>query len=951
MFEIDKAKPIPELDLSLAKPNEETIGNLTEVHNRDVTLQLGRFNEMSFTVPKYIMRKHKRVLNPNYNNILERYLVKATYGDIFSEWMIVTNISKSKSNIPEKKITLKSRQYELNRYYIRNYKVEPKNPREVMEVILEETNWTIGTIDEEIMKKYRSFEETNISVLNMLYKLAEKFIGMLQFDTFNRTVSLFKQEDIEVDEGLFVSHGKYIKTVGEDSDGETITTRLYVYGKDDVSINEVNPTGTSYIEDYSYFMEGYETDADGNVISSSPYMSDELCQAIIDYNIKLINRDGDFKNLIKELKPIQDELVLRQNELFVLNTELSLIEDRLDIAKAASEPYDDILSEREQKREEIADKESEIEEVESRISTVENKIKELRNDLSQENNFTEEQIKEIRDYVYVAEWKDENYHNIEELYEEGKEKLRKQREPKRDLKFSLIQFLETVEAQRDWDRVGLGYVIRVDYEPTDIAFKAIISEIKIGFDNRSLDITVSNVDYKSDKQEFVEMLYRTAISTSQKLEANQKDWYDAVEAAKEFYNFVNNPIDAVKHRIQAGVRESVTFDGRGLKIKNPDFPEQLLVAQSGVLALSLDGGETWETGITPFGIVADVVRGDLLLGEKLIIKDPDGTFQIKGNLLTIKDRDEIVRVLLGEYDEHQFGLKLMNKTGREVVLDENGILQTWQEGRADNVDRNNGLTLHVYLPEDTLSIRQAILNFKLLPFRSYSGTTESGGQSTLTSTDGGATTATSSSGGGTTATSSSGGGTSKSTASGGASTETSSGGGNHTHRMWNAIGYGAPEDVGSYTLFATGDGTFWVPGTSPSALSYRTAGASGNHTHSVKIPAHAHNFTVPEHAHSVTIKNHDHTVNIPNHNHKVTLPAHTHDIAHGIYTSTKASGVGIKINGVDVTEELGGKFNVDMSDISIKEHLYTGQWNEITLTSEQLGRIDASIFVQAFMGT
>lgn len=348
-------------------------------------------------------------------------------------------------------------------------------------------------------------------------------------------------------------------------------------------------------------------------------------------------------------------------------------------------------------------------------------------------------------------------------------------------------------------------------------------------------------------------------------------------------------------------------------------------------------------------VVAERLIGKAILGEKLTIGDEEGTFDIVGNLLTIKDRDEIVRLRLGEYTYNEFGLQLMNKTGQQVILDENGILQTWQEGRSDNVDTSHGLTLYVYLPNDTLSIRQAKLNFRLLPFRSYAGTTESGGASIQTSASGGGVSTSTASGGSSTQTSSSGGGTSKSTSSGGSTTQSSSSGGNHTHVMFSAIGYGDPG--ASHTVMEALDGTFYVSGVAPAAKNYSTRGGSGNHTHSVSIPSHAHGFSTPNHSHSVSIPSHFHNFTIPSHSHNVTIPSHKHDIAHGIYVSTFARGVGVIINNIDRTSQLGGKFDASQANVDIGEYLETGKWNEIELTADTLGRIDGNVFIQAFMGT
>lgn len=271
----------------------------------------------------------------------------------------------------------------------------------------------------------------------------------------------------------------------------------------------------------------------------------------------------------------------------------------------------------------------------------------------------------------------------------------------------------------------------------------------------------------------------------------------------------------------------------------------------------------------------------------------------------------------------------MNKSGKQVVLDENGILQSWQAGGyADNVDESNPLTLYVYMPDRTLSVYEGKLNFRLLPFRSYSATTESGGSSVVTSAGGG----------GTSTTSGSGGGTSRSTSSGGGTSTTSAAGGDHRHLMFvdGGIGSGSSPKR-AFTGF--GSAVFYnIETSSPGDI--WTAGSSGNHVHSFQVQSHQHDFSTPNHIHSISLNPHSHSVSLPNHN---------HSIAHGIYTSTIATGVGVIINGIDRTKQLGGKFNSSQANLDIGDYLEIGRWNEIELTSDRLGRLDASVFVQALM--
>jgi len=84
--------------------------------------------------------------------------------------------------------------------------------------------------------------------------------------------------------------------------------------------------------------------------------------------------------------------------------------------------------------------------------------------------------------------------------------------------------------------------------------------------------------------------------------------------------------------------------------------------------------------------------------------------------------------------------------------------------------------------------------------------------------------------------------------------------------------------------------------------------------------------------------------------HTHTVNDHTHPISYGIYISTLPTSITVKINGVDRTSALGGPFNSDQANLDISSYLVIGQWNTIELGSSQLGRIDATVFIQALMG-
>lgn len=298
-------------------------------------------------------------------------------------------------------------------------------------------------------------------------------------------------------------------------------------------------------------------------------------------------------------------------------------------------------------------------------------------------------------------------------------------------------------------------------------------------------------------------------------------------------------------------------------------------------------------------VTADMVQTGLLQSEdgSTWINLDNGWFNFKNTLqwdgiaVQVLDNLNRERVRIGNYAEGKYGLLIKDSTGSKTLLDEAGLLQTWQEGRADNVDSTHPLVLNVFLPTNTRSVNQAILRFRLEPFRTHSK-----GVSAASSTVG---------------------------TSGSSSKSTTDGGGNHRHQMMEYMG-----TVGETTYnntqaydFLCGDSsggsgaTFYIK--SPGG--YRdlyTRGASGTHAHGM------------------------------DHNHSVTIPAHDHDLEYGIFESTSPTGVTVGVNGVTV----GGPYNIDQNNIDITSNLIVGQWNTIELSSTRLGRIDATVFIQALMG-
>lgn len=334
------------------------------------------------------------------------------------------------------------------------------------------------------------------------------------------------------------------------------------------------------------------------------------------------------------------------------------------------------------------------------------------------------------------------------------------------------------------------------------------------------------------------------------------------------------------------------------------------------------------------GVDADRLR----VGRVVRVVDPDfGTFEAR----IVSERKGDIYGAPGDIE-----LEIANKsadlgTTQADIERRQQINEVYAQGATnllaysynDNADQTNPADIMIYIPEEMVRVNKLLLTCKTDNFRAYEQAIEGGGATTVTSSSGGGTTVSSSSGGGTSSTSSSGGGTSTSTASGG----------NHSHRMLVALSgpvQGLPSGLFAGKNSAGQTINVEMPANNVDLYTYDS---SGTHTHTFTIDDHVHTFTIQNHTHSITLQNHSHTT---------TLPNHTHAIKFGIYKHTSLpTKLTIRVDG-----NLAGESSLEFENLDIIEFLakdadgkITRGWHTISITPDDLGRINANVISQFFI--
>lgn len=651
-IDINYSKRTQEAKFHLAKPNKTIISHISEKFKHEMSIKLGNINELSFSIPHYIQDddddSDSLILNPHVTMIKEKMLIKVTMG-AYKEWYVIDEIEEDGEDSDVFNVKAFSLGYELTGKLISGLEEEGINATTLLNKILEQTIWSIGTVDPLFDEMFRSFDSGNDSnVLEAITQAGETYGALIVWDTENRKVSFKDMAQDGKFRGMTVNYGRFLRSIKRTRTTDEMVTRLHVSGSEGLSIHGVNPTGMGYIEDFSYFMYPFQRDVNKNVIQSSFFMTDALCHAILNQQSLLADNSIPIKSLLDDLSAEQGELVTEQTNLTALEGELKTLEGLLDTAKAvlakldeSSTPPQDIVDAQalvtqrqtdvNNKTAQVTAKKQQIDIIESTIESYQNQLDTIQSDIYNNSGFNQQLLDELNLYIIEKVWSDDRYIDATELYNDAVKRFNEIRQPKVVIEVSIDNIMNIIEEQYYWDKLVLGDLIKVKYPQMNIEYMAKIIEINYDLENKEASITIANTtDLLSDTDKLVQLLYSNS-NASTLLQNNKYKWDKINAVQKDVIALLQDEWDANKQKITAGVNNSIEIGNRGIIITNPDFPDEMVIAQSGIIALSKDGGETWKTAIKPDGIVAERLIGKIIAGQELFMTNSAGTFTFDNN--------------------------------------------------------------------------------------------------------------------------------------------------------------------------------------------------------------------------------------------------------------------------------------------------------------------------------
>lgn len=227
--------------------------------------ELNGWKEISFSLPRSSFR---------WNYIKSEYLLRLKIGSAV-DWFIIHTPKKIKNN---KAITqqvncshLSSILKTKNLYLTFDDENGVGTANYLLEQILANTGWSVGVCDtfyerdgfsesgEKVEKKRSLSSESKVGSYQLINELCGLFNAYPVFHGDTKTVDLHALSDRNFVETRELYIGKNLDSLSVEYDSENIVTRLYVEGEYGdygyVGIDDVNPTGLSYLLNFDYYKE------------------------------------------------------------------------------------------------------------------------------------------------------------------------------------------------------------------------------------------------------------------------------------------------------------------------------------------------------------------------------------------------------------------------------------------------------------------------------------------------------------------------------------------------------------------------------------------------------------------------------------------------------------------------------------------------------------------------
>lgn len=532
--------------------------------------------------------------------------------------------------------------------------------------------WTIAHVDSAVAERWRTFEDVDTStncLAFMLQNMQEAYECIFVFDNIGRTISVYDQANYVRQTNIHITKEDLINSLDITENADDLYTAVSVLGNDNVTIAAINPLGTNVIYDFTYYLD---------------WMSDSLSRKVTQWQDAIVAEQDRYYNLNLNYYTTMTDASNIQMEINRLDTQITMYTRCRDnivaeystelipsyneaIAAAGGEQIpiqesieatiaeiDRLIAECEGNKEtnqaDYAQKTAVVESIKSQID-------ETRNSLQMASYFTEEEYTELCHYIFEGSYSDdyvvitdvmsysEKFKQMKILYDRAVSQLQRTSRPTQEFNVDVENFIFIKEFEQWSEQLETGCLINVELEVGDIA-ALFLSNMTINYDDHSLNMTFGNRFNKFDPKSLYDDVLGKISKSANTLSYIKEILYPIKSGEfNAMQEAIRTSRDLTMGQALASTGEEVVIDGSGYtgrRMLDDGTYDGKQVKLTGRNLVFTD--DAWESckvalgellfgdGSSAYGINAEVLIGEAILGNNLRILDNEGR-----DLLTVVD--------------------------------------------------------------------------------------------------------------------------------------------------------------------------------------------------------------------------------------------------------------------------------------------------------------------------
>ena len=454
-----------------------------------------------------------------------------------------------------------------------------------------------------------------------------------------------------------------------------------------MTISAINPLGTNVIYNFDYYLS-WMSDGLGAKVKAWQDAIAEQMEEYYKLNLQYYeqlalaaNLQLEFEKLAAQLKMYnrcRDNIVAESDTTLVGNYNTVIIENggtAITVYEEIADTLaciDNLIDECESQQDNVT---AELDKVNVYLVMYKTDITKIQQALSITDYFTEEEYTELCHYIFEGSYTDEyvtitdimtyeeKFAQMKILYDRAKGRLERVSQPTQEFSVDVENFIFIKEFAQWSEQLETGCLINVELDTNDIAL-LFLSNITINYDDRSLSMTFGNRFNKFDPKSLFDNMLGD-ISKS----ANTLNFIKEI-----LYPIKNGEFNSMKEALQtsrnltmsavlSSTNEEVLIDGSGYtsrKLLDDGTYDPRQVKITGRTLVFTD--DAWDTckaaigelilgdGSVAYGVNAETIIGDLIVGHNLVIKNSDGE-----ELFTVLD-NRVTSTVKGAIDGDENGL-------------------------------------------------------------------------------------------------------------------------------------------------------------------------------------------------------------------------------------------------------------------------------------------------------